>query len=69
MSDNEKVREARVRRVARRQGFIIRKSRIRNMSSDDQGGYRIVEARNNLIAAGEKFDLSLEDIEKFVADE
>jgi len=64
----EKEREARARRALARDGLILNKSRVKNLSCDDQGGYRIVDLYTNRIEAGERFDLSLEDVEMFARD-
>jgi len=62
---DEKVRESRARRELQKDGFILRKSRIRNTNCDDYGGYRIVNAYTNGVEVGERFDLDLDDVEKF----
>ncbi len=62
-------REVRVRGALRKQGYALRKSRLRSReSSEDYGGYMIVDAARNTIEAGEKFDLSLDDVERWVSD-
>jgi hypothetical protein len=61
-------REARLRRRAARQGFVLRKSRGRMRHMNDIGGYRVVDAnRTTLIVAGERFDMSLADVEQFLS--
>ena len=60
-------REVRVREVLRKQGYALRKSRLRSReSSEDYGGYMIVDATRDTIVAGEKFNLSLDDVERWV---
>lgn len=66
LSMTEQAREARVRRGLRRQGYTLIKSRARNWSINNHCKYMIVEAYNNSIVAGEKFDLNIEDVEKFL---
>ena len=61
----EKTRENRARRQLARLGYQLRKDRARNYSVDNQGGYMIVNL-NNVLEAGERFDLSLEDVERFI---
>jgi len=77
MCNPEKNRENNARRKLSRRGYLLRKSRtgsvitvngVSNILADDQGGYMIVDARMNTIAAGERFDLSLEDVERFIAE-
>ena len=77
MSNTTKNRENNVRRKLARQGYILHKSRsggtvtvngVPNLLLDDRGGYMIVESTSNMIAAGEKYNLSLEDVEGFTAE-
>jgi len=63
---DEKVRENRLRRQARRQGLLLHKSRAQKTNIDDYGGYMIISARLNSIEAGQKFDLSLDQVEQFL---
>lgn len=65
----DKVRENKVRRAAKRQGFVLKKSRARYtypLSIYDYGGYMLVGDDLNSIVAGEKFQLSLEEAETFL---
>lgn len=59
-------REDRVRRQLAKQGLALRKSRVFTPSADDQGGYMIVDTQFNRIEAGERFDMTLEEVERFV---
>lgn len=63
----EKVRENRLRRWAKRLGLQFQKSRARHWSIDDHGRYRLVDADGDILVAGEKFDLFLEDVEQRLA--
>ena len=63
---DDKVRENRVRRWAKRLGLDVRKSRARHIHVDDHGGYVIVDASNNAVVHGEKFNLNLDDVEAFL---
>ena len=47
----------------------MKKSRTKNHTADDYGGYQIIEIYSNRIEAGEKFDLSLEDVEDYANEE
>lgn len=60
-----KRREDRVRRQLAKQGLALRKSRVSTTAADEQGGYMIVDAQFNRIEAGERFDMSLEEVEAF----
>lgn len=59
--------ESSLRRWANRQGFTLHKSRSRE-SVDNLGGWMIVNSWNNTIEAGEKFDLTDEDAERFLSE-
>jgi hypothetical protein len=59
-------RESRLRPRAQRQGYQVRKSRVRNTHGNDLGGYRIVETQFNTIECGERFDLDLDEVERFL---
>jgi len=63
---NEKVKENYLRRQAKRQGFILKKSRARKPNIDNRGGYMIVNAQSNYIEVGEKFDLTIDEVAKFL---
>lgn len=54
-------REALARRRLASRGYTLSKSRVRIQSAHDGGGYSIVGV------AGPNHDLSLEDVEKFIA--
>lgn len=60
--------EAQLRREAARQGYSLKKSRS-SYSVDNLGGYRIVDPNTNFIVSGEHFNLSPEDVEKFLSEE
>lgn len=61
-----KVRENFCRRQAKRLGLFLRKSRAKKTNIDDWGGYMIIDPFFNTIIAGEKFNLSLEEVEIFL---
>jgi hypothetical protein len=58
-------KETKLRKSLYRQGFLLRKRRINNSIPLNDVGYRIIDANTNSIAAGEHFDLSLEDVDNF----
>jgi hypothetical protein len=70
----EKAREARLRRRAKRLGklgWALRKSRAR-LSSDNLGGYRLVDIWSNTIIGGDissRYGLSLDDVERILDEE
>ena len=70
-----KSREDRARRELRKQGYRFKKSRTngsvyrngvyQGQNADDHGGYMILDVSSDLVVAGERFDLTLEDVEKW----
>ena len=52
--------EDRARRLAKRVGLRAHRSRWRANSFDNQGGFQLL--RDNWIVAGEKYDLTPEDV-------
>jgi hypothetical protein len=63
------TQDARARRAARRAGLIARKSRWRANTIVNQGGFRVVYQSDNLIVAGERYDLIARDVIEFCAQE
>lgn len=74
-----KAMENKVRRQLARQGYRLQKSRTNGTvcvngvyqgeNMDDRGGYQIIDTSIQMIVAGEKFDLSLEDVERLAAED
>ena len=62
------MQEARVRSLARRMGYSVRRSRqganVPNL--DNLGQFTLVDADRNWIVLGERFDATLDDIEKYL---
>jgi hypothetical protein len=56
--------EAKVRRLAMRYGYRVRKSR-RQSGFNNFGEFRLIHNEGNWIALGQRFDASLEDIQAF----
>jgi hypothetical protein len=63
----EKSQEDRVRRMACRRGYRVRKSR-RSASLDNFGDYMLVDLAHNVVALGSRYDASLDDIEAFLTE-
>lgn len=61
----ERRREARLRRLARSGGYSLHKSRA-GISVDNLGGFMIVEDNMNVVVAGGRFDLTLDDVEEWL---
>lgn len=75
---SSKSREDRARRELGKQGYRFKKSRTngsvyrngvyQGQNADDHGGYMILDASTDFVVVGERFDLTLEDVEKWVED-
>jgi hypothetical protein len=61
--------DSRLRRLARKKGYALRRSRWRRDSIDNLGGYMIVEPMRNLCVAGERFDLAPSFVETWLREE
>lgn len=61
-----KAREDKARKQLAKQGYSLKKSRAQTYTADNQGGYMIVQ--DGIIQAGKQFDMTLEDVEKFIAE-
>ena len=71
MTDTEKTRENRLRRMASRQLLVLEKSRARDTRAADFGNYRLLD-RNNTVVLGSRaseFDATLDEIEIFLTKE
>jgi hypothetical protein len=62
---SEQTLDALARGAARQAGLVARKSRWRANTVDNHGGFRVVDLHNNLIVAGERYDLSANDVIEF----
>ena len=61
----ERRRAARLRRLARRGGYSLHKSRA-GFSADNLGDFMVVDDSRNFIVAGERFDMTLDDVEEWL---
>jgi hypothetical protein len=62
-------REQRLRRLAQREGFALQKSRRRitfPLNINDFGGYRRIDPYTSGIVFGSRFELDLDDVERFL---
>ncbi len=57
--------ESAVRRLARKSGYLVRKSRAAE-SADQLGEFQLVEAERNMVVLGGRFDATLHDISAFL---
>lgn len=67
LDTTEKQRDSRLRSMAERQGFALRRSRAA-VSLDNYGHYMIVNPYTTGIVAGPRFDLDADDVERFLTD-
>ena len=66
MDTSEKVRENRVRRMLKRQGYSLMKSRRRDPQALDYGGYMIIDDEINGVVFGSnpyEFSATLDNVE------
>ena len=66
MSDEDKIRENRLRRAAQRQGLALTKSRRRDPRAYDYGTYMLLDTSTNaVVASGSQsgYGMNLDDIE------
>jgi hypothetical protein len=61
--------EERVRGTAKRQGYALHKDKAGVWSFNHQGGWQIVDAERNWLVVGERFDLSLDDVEQWLSED
>lgn len=61
MNNENSAVEAKARRIAEKNRHVIRKSR-QPLSADNEGGFMLIDAVTNTVQAGERFDLSAEDV-------
>lgn len=70
MSQEEKIRENRLRRMASRQGLAIRKSRTRDPRAIDYGRWVIIDPYADAVVAGTggigRPHWSLDDVERYL---
>lgn len=65
----DKVRENRLRRMAQRQGYVLKKSRRRDPRAIDFDGYMLVDAAQNVGVVGytpHAYSADLDEIEAFL---
>lgn len=60
-----KFSDSKLRREARKQGFVLRRSRWRAGMLDNHGWWQIINDRN-CIEAGERFDMTEDDVARFL---
>jgi hypothetical protein len=70
VTTNETRQESRVRSLARRRGYVVRKSRQwKNVPNvDNCGAYRLIDTEINGIVLGSRYDATLDDIEQWLTE-
>jgi hypothetical protein len=64
MPDDEKIYEAKLRRVARRQGLTLSKSRLRDPRAIGYGSFTLVDGNGMAVAYNDAGGLTLEEVER-----
>jgi hypothetical protein len=65
---DEQKREVRLRRMASRQGYRLRKDRARSWSIDHHGGYMIVDPAHGTKVAGQRYEMTLREVEAWLTE-
>jgi hypothetical protein len=60
------ARAYKARRQLKKMGFILKKSRIRNINMDNFGGFMILDGHIGHIVEGDRFQLDIDDVEDFI---
>ena len=68
VSTAEKTRETRLRRMAKRQGLELMKSRTRDPRALDYGRWYVCDPWTNSIVAGDPGYMNIDDIERYLLD-
>ena len=58
-----------VRRRLKILGYRLVKSRVKKININNHGGYMIIEISSNTVISGSKYELTLEDVMRFLRDE
>jgi|SoiMetStandDraft_2_1073263.scaffolds.fasta_scaffold1818888_1 hypothetical protein len=64
-AESEKGQERRLRQLAKQLGYELEKDRPEGRDMEHQGGYKVVNA-DGAAEAGEHFELTLDDVERFL---
>lgn len=60
-SGTRRALDAKARRAAAAAGYALQKSKVR------PGGYKVIERRRKVVVAGERFELSAEEVLQLIA--
>lgn len=67
--DPEKVRENRLRRMAARQGLVLKKSRRRDPRAFDYGNYWLTDKKTGFLVAGGEWGINLDEVQNWLTEE
>lgn len=65
---SNKANENYYRRLAKRVNLLLEKSRARKWAINNRQGWRILDPQNNLIIAGQKWDLTIDEAAEVLED-
>lgn len=65
--NNLKSRESKARQQLKEQGYVLEK-RTNTVDPYHSGCYRILNGHTGTVEAGANFDLTLDEVEKFIAE-
>jgi hypothetical protein len=66
MSIADKNREDNLRHKLSQRGFLLHKDGAQIRNIDHQDGYMVINLYRNVFVAGQRHDLNLDDVERFV---
>ncbi len=64
----DRAREMKLRNWARRLGISMHKSRSKHLNQDPNQRYMLKDTNQDQVIKGEKYELTLNDVEKFLKD-
>jgi len=67
MNDSDKVRENRMRRIAKRRGYVLTRCRYRDPRAIGYGGYILADIQNRAVlgTSPHEYSATLDDVEEF----
>lgn len=60
--------EQRLRRALNKSGYSLHKSRVKAINPNNHGEYMITDTGRNAVVAGDRFNMTLEDVQQWVSD-
>ncbi|QGY44167.1 hypothetical protein GM418_11000 [Maribellus comscasis] len=62
----ENPNENKLRRELQKQGYLLNKSKVKNINTDNLGGFLIVDTSTNAVVAGSRYELNKHDVYRFI---